>query len=65
MTNKLKKVRRVVLGVGHPWFTHKHTNIAFDSVYLTPKAGADGSVPFRPTAVGNWNKVRLVLEVLE
>ena len=65
MSERKKKVRRVVLGVGHPWFAHKHTNIAFDSVYLTPRAGVAGSVPFRPTAVGNWNKVRLVLEVLE
>lgn len=62
---KKRKVRRVVLGVGNPWFSHKHSSIEFDCVYLTPGAGAAGSIPLKFRNVGNWNKVRLVLEILK
>ena len=62
---KRKKVRRVVLGVGHPWFFSKAQGVMFDAVYLTEHAGTGDSVAFKFRNVGNWNKVRLVLEILK
>lgn len=71
---KAKKVRRVVLGVGHPWFfVSQRGNVGYDTIYLTtaPVAqnilarGGEKLVPFKFSDVGNWNKVRLVLEVLK
>ena len=62
---KAKKVRRIVLAVGHPWFFRKAEDIYFDAVYLTEGVGTGTSVPFKFKNVGNWNKCRLVLEVIK
>lgn len=67
-----KAKRRVVLGEGHPWFfssDKRHT----DSVYLTEKPvasfilarGGETTVGIDWDDLGNWNRVRLVIEVLE
>ena len=71
---KPKKIRRVVLGVGHPWFyVSQKGRASYDTMNLTtaPVAqsillrGYEETVPFKFSDVGNWNKVRLVLEVLK
>lgn len=56
---KAKKPRRVVLGVGHPWFS-------LTTVALT-KAPVHESILLRLSwkNLGNWNKIRLVAEVLK
>ena len=56
---KSRKVRRVVLGVGNPWLG------GGGWICLTP-----GHQKWPPIAIdfkdlGNWNKVRLVAEVLK
>lgn len=72
--NKRKKVKRVVLGVGHPWFAyHARGEGGYDTVYLTAQPiatsilcrGGEKIVGLDIKDVGNWNKVRLVLEVLK
>jgi hypothetical protein len=67
-----KKPRRVVLGEGHPWFSTTRGHGTFDTVQLTVDRvaesillrGGEKLVPFKCGGVGNWNRVRLVLEVL-
>lgn len=58
---KAKKPRRVVLGVGHPWFLnptiHGRTHICMSS---KPNGDADVGLTFRD--LGNWNRIRLVAE---
>ena len=75
MRNKPKKVRRVVLGVGHPWFSAEKCGggYSYNGVRLTEKPvaasilmrGGEKLVDFKFSDVGNWNKVRLVLEVIK
>lgn len=66
MRAKTKKVRRIVLGVGHPWFSvGMKRRIAYDTVRLFTAHGSAETVPFKFTDVGNWNKCRLVLEVIK
>lgn len=67
---KAKKVKRVVLGVGHPWFDRFGERYPHcTAIGLTPRrvpVGASEIVPLKGSGrYGNWNKVRLVLEVLE
>ena len=69
---KQKKVRRVVLGVGYPWYVGLR-QAQYDSVQLLVKPvaqsillrGGETTIPLKYSGTGNWNKVRLVLEVLE
>lgn len=69
---KPKKVRRVVLGVGHPWFSEVSAAGSWQSVRLT-KTAVHPSILLRSFdwqnikagGLGNWNKIRLVAEVLE
>ena len=62
---RTKKPRRVVLGVGHPWFFARQ-GIVYDALMLFAGHNEAGStVPFKYRDVGNWNKVRLVLEILK
>lgn len=64
-TKKKRKPRRVVLGVGHPWFFARQ-GASYDAVMLfTGHNEAGSTVPFKFRGVGNWNKVRLVLEILK
>ena len=59
-----KKPRRVVLGVGHPWFNRSLSQ--WTSVSLT-KASAPPFdwVGLQFGDLGNYNKIRLVAEVLK
>lgn len=63
----MNKIRRIVLGVGHPWFNVGYKGrVAYDTVTLTRERNGMGeTVPFKFSDVGGWNKVRLVLEVLK
>jgi hypothetical protein len=59
------KPRRVVLGVGHPWFSGSE-NVQYAKVGLTVGAQAVWRwIPLRFKNLGNWNKIRLVAEVLK
>ena len=68
---KRKKVKRIVLGVGYPWYFSRRAT--YDCVRLTvlPVAqsillrGGEKTVPLKIGGTGNWNKVRLVLEILK
>lgn len=73
MATKKRKVKRVVLGEGHPWyFTSTPRSGFYDSVQLTQKPvassilfrGGETLVPLDWGGTGNWNRVRLVLEIL-
>ena len=68
-----KKPKRVVLGMGHPWFIATDGGrVVYDGVYLTTKPVHPSILLRTPVPhvdlkigrVGNWNKCRLVLEVL-
>lgn len=75
MGTDMKKVKRIVLGVGHPWYSstptkgHAYTNLQMtktpvpQSILL--RQGKEELVEFDPQGTGNWNKVRLVMEVLK
>ena len=68
----MKKPRRIVLGIGHPWY-FSSTGCLYDCIKLTEKPvaqsillrGGEKTVPLIGGDTGNWNKVRLVLEILE
>jgi hypothetical protein len=65
MAKPKKKARRVILGVGHPWFFARE-GVQYDAVTLFEGHGQAGSpVYLKFRNVGNWNKVRLVLEILK
>lgn len=59
-----RKPRRVVLGVGHPWFLEP-TQIGRTHLCLSSKPGGYADIGLKFGDLGNWNKVRLVLEVLK
>ena len=69
----MKKPKRIVLGEGHPWYFSTVKGGSYDAVQLTgePVAasillrGGEKTVPLKYSGTGNWNRVRLVLEVLE
>lgn len=70
-----KKVKRIVLGTGHPWYSRTETKgPGFTILQLTQtpvphsillRQGKEELVNFDIQETGNWNKVRLVMEVLE
>lgn len=64
MTKKPKKVRRIVLGMGHPWFYTLSAG-QIDKIALTDHRNGAAKRLRVPANIGNWNKVRLVLEVLK
>lgn len=60
--------RRVVLGEGHPWYTNHHNlRPGMTEIALTggTTVTAEDFVSLSYDGTGNWNRVRLVLEVLE
>ena len=70
----MKKPKRVVLGTGHPWFFNRHKGgLMYTAVELTTKPvqesillrGGEEHVDLAIHDVGNWNKCRLVLEILK
>ena len=68
---KPKKPRRVVLGVGHPWFTAIDDSL-YARVALTRTPVAQSILlrqfdwlPLKFRNLGNWNRIRLVAEVLK
>lgn len=75
MATKRKKVKRVVLGVGHPWYSRSiGAGYGFTILQLTKtpvpqsilaRGGREELVEFDIKGTGNYNKVRLVLEILE
>lgn len=71
---KKKAIQRIVLGEGHPWYSaSRSAGNLYDCVQLTEKPvaesillrGGETTVPFEYGDTGNYNRVRLVLEVLE
>ncbi len=70
MKPKPRKARRVVLGVGHPWFYAKIQGNAVEpngtAMFLTRAQNVfTGCPPIDSKGLGNWNKIRLVAEVLK
>jgi hypothetical protein len=64
-----RKLRRVVFGVGHPWFYAK-VKIGGDyetvGMFLTPAHNVFTDLEaIDSRGLGNWNKIRLVAEVLK
>ena len=65
-----RKPRRVVLGVGHPWFFVEPSGEGmkgqFCAMFLTRAHQVFTDCPvIDPDGLGNWNKIRLVAEVLK
>ena len=60
---KRKRVRRIVLGVGHPWFL-RGSCMYRTLVSLGRDGGDPGDVELKFGNLGNWNRIRLVAEVL-
>lgn len=70
-----KKPKRIILGVGHPWYSRTETKgNGYTKLQMTKtpvpqsillRQGTEELVEFDPQGTGNWNKCRLVLEVLE
>jgi hypothetical protein len=59
-----KKVRRVVLGVGHPWFSCNNVEGEFLHVGLLDRAYR-AEQPLLIHDLGSYNRIRLVAEVLK
>ena len=69
-TGPKKKPRRVVLGVGHPWFYAKLASEGVEpracAMFLTREHQVFTDCPVIDSkGLGNWNKIRLVAEVLK
>ena len=64
LAKRKKKVRRIVLAVGHPWFYTAWAG-TFDRVAITKERNGHAIRLRVPAGIGNWNKVRLVLEIVE
>lgn len=64
-----RKPRRVVLGVGHPWFYAPTLVGGQDqriAMFLTPGHRVFTDLEaIDPKDLGNWNRIRLVAEVLK
>ena len=58
-----KKLKRVVLGVGYPWFFASTGKV----VLYTKENGMPNGKPvfLKSGYLGDWNKIRLVAEVLK
>ena len=70
MAKRAAKPKRVVLGEGHPWFSGKsgYTNVQLTKEPVASSIlmrGGEQLVELRFKNIGNWNRVRLVLEVLD
>ena len=60
---KVKKVKRVVMGVGHPWFLTTYGPTCKAVGLTAVRNGVSKNLRFGKH--GNWNKVRLVMEILK
>lgn len=68
-----RKVKRIVLGEGHPWYSSALRGGLYDTVQLTNMPVSQAIiareyacfVPLNYGDSGNWNRVRLVLEVIK
>lgn len=66
MKRKSRKPRRIVLGVGHPWYSAtKGNGYTILQLTKTPVHAEEELVEFNPKNISIWNKVRLVLEVIK
>lgn len=61
---KKQKPRRIVLAVGHPWFYTVNAGM-FSQIGITKERNGVATKLRVPANIGNWNKVRLVLEILK
>jgi hypothetical protein len=61
---KKRRPRRVVLGVGHPWF-NLSPGAGRTHVSLSAKPNTLSDVVLNFRDLGNYNRVRLVAEVLK
>lgn len=69
---KAKKIKRVILGVGYPWYKCEE-NGCFTSLvlYVEPLHSSimcrvpGHTVELTPKGTGNWNKIRLIAEVIK
>ena len=59
-----KKPRRIVLAVGHPWFYTAYAG-TFDKIGMTLSRHGHAMRLRVPANIGNWNRARLVIEILE
>lgn len=67
----MKKRKRIVLGEGHPWFCS--SDGVYDAIQLTKNRvaqsillrGDEKTVPLELGNLGNWNRIRLIAEVIE
>lgn len=65
MKRKPKKVRRIILGTGYPWFfTQDGKSTPYDSMSLYSESRKT-AVPLKIKDLGNFNKIRLIAEVIE
>lgn len=62
---KTKKAKRVVLGVGHPWFSKRTGIHNYDAVSIFTENMSGTCVPLKLGTLGGYNKIRLVAEVIE
>ena len=62
-----KKPRRVVLGVGHPWFLHSGWAGGRTHVCLTKREAVEdhADVVLKFDDLGHYNRIRLVAEILK
>jgi hypothetical protein len=69
---KKKAKRKIILAVGHPWYSGWRDG-GYTSLQLTRKPvasslllrGGEELCPLKHGDTGNYNKVRLVMEILE
>lgn len=59
-----RKPRRVVLGVGHPWFIRTQDG-RYTTVCMRKQEGYCPSMSLNLSDLGNYNRIRLVAEVLK
>jgi hypothetical protein len=69
----MKKPKRIVLGIGHPWysewidggFTVLQMTVTPVPQSILARQGKEKLVEFKTEGTGNYNKCRLVLEILK
>ena len=70
-----RKPKRVVLGVGYPWYSrkapqgHGYTLLELTKTQVPEsilfRTGREERVQFKIGETGNYNKVRLIMEILK
>ena len=66
MKARKKKPRLIVLGIGYTWYSKRRPEDSFGTcVQLHKKPNVDDLVKLEWGNTGNWNRVRLLIEVLD